>query len=154
MYIYNFFSQNKLDDYLYLYVRNLQNSRLKLFFLVHNNHLYLCQQVENTKWILCSRKMVLIQLFIFSQRCHQNCRRWIQNYPQWKLYIFRSFFLSIYLLINLSKYISIYLPPMETVHFQVIFLDYHILGCIFFDNGIKDYINLWQKFSIQLLIGV
>ena len=28
-------------------------------FSVHNIHLYFCSQVENTKWILCRRKMVL-----------------------------------------------------------------------------------------------
>ena len=28
-----------------------------VFFLVHNIHLYLCVQVENTKWILCSQKI-------------------------------------------------------------------------------------------------
>ena len=39
--IYRFF-RNKSDYYLYLYIRNLENSRLKHFFCVHNIHLYLC----------------------------------------------------------------------------------------------------------------
>ena len=34
--------QNKFDDYLYLYIKN---------------HLNLCKQEENSKWILCSRKI-------------------------------------------------------------------------------------------------
>jgi hypothetical protein len=43
------FFQNKSDDYLYiqytyLYIRNLENLRLKLVF-----YLYLCWHVENTK---------------------------------------------------------------------------------------------------------
>ena len=42
--------RNKTDDYLYLFIRNLENL---------NIHLYLCWQVENTKWILYCRKMVL-----------------------------------------------------------------------------------------------
>ena len=53
------FFQNKTCDNLYLYIRNLEKSRLKRFFSVHNIHLYLCWQVEITKWILCSRKMML-----------------------------------------------------------------------------------------------
>ena len=32
-------------------------TRVKTGFLVHNIHLYLSGQVENTKWILCSRKI-------------------------------------------------------------------------------------------------
>ena len=47
-----FFFRNKSDDYFYLYIRNLLNSRF-----VHNIHL--CWQVENTKRILCCQKMVL-----------------------------------------------------------------------------------------------
>ena len=42
--------QNKSDVFLYLYIRNLETWCL---ILVHNIHLYLCGQVENTKWILC-----------------------------------------------------------------------------------------------------
>ena len=34
--------QNNFDDYLYFY---------------NNNHLNLCKQEENFKWILCSRKI-------------------------------------------------------------------------------------------------
>ena len=30
--------------------------RLKIRFLVYNNHLNLCERVENSKWILYSRK--------------------------------------------------------------------------------------------------
>ena len=44
--------QNKSDDCLNLYIRNLKNLR----FSVRNIHLNLCGQVENSKWILCSRK--------------------------------------------------------------------------------------------------
>ena len=47
----------KSDDYLYLYIKNHENSRLKQVLAVHNIHLYLCGQVENTKRILCSRKI-------------------------------------------------------------------------------------------------
>ena len=39
-----------------LYVRNLEKLAFNTGFTVHNIHLYLCGQVENTKWILCSRK--------------------------------------------------------------------------------------------------
>ena len=52
-----FFFQNKTDDYLYLYIRNLENLHLKPFFLVHNIHLHLCWQVEDIKWILCCQKI-------------------------------------------------------------------------------------------------
>ena len=48
-YLFIVFFQNKSDDYLYL----------KPGFLVHNFHLFLCWQAENTKWISCYRKMVL-----------------------------------------------------------------------------------------------
>ena len=52
------FFRNKSDDYLYLYIRN-QKFVFKTVFLVHNIHLYLYWQVENTKWILCCQKMEL-----------------------------------------------------------------------------------------------
>ena len=55
-YVFIVFVRNKSEDYLYLYIRNLENSRLEPFFSVHNIHLYLCWQVEDTKWILCCRK--------------------------------------------------------------------------------------------------
>ena len=53
-YIFIVFFKNKSDDYLFLYIRNLA---FKNGFPVNNIHLYLCGQVDNTKWILCSRKI-------------------------------------------------------------------------------------------------
>jgi hypothetical protein len=44
--------QNKSDDYLYLYTRNLENSRLKPVFWYT---ILIWGQVDNTKWILCKR---------------------------------------------------------------------------------------------------
>ena len=43
-----------LDYYLYLYIRNLA---FKTSLSVNNIHCYLHGQVENTKWILCDRKI-------------------------------------------------------------------------------------------------
>ena len=44
---------NNSDDCLWLQLRNLENSRLKLVFrCLHNIHLYLCGQVENIECIL------------------------------------------------------------------------------------------------------
>ena len=52
--------QNKSDDYLYLYIRNLEN----WFF---GTKIYLYLQVENTKWILCCRqKSVICAVFKIS----------------------------------------------------------------------------------------
>ena len=42
---------------IYFHTSEILKTRFKNRFSVHNNHLYLCGQVENTKWILCSRKM-------------------------------------------------------------------------------------------------
>ena len=42
---------NKTDDYLYLYIRNLENLYLKPF------NLYLCWHLVDTKWILRCRKI-------------------------------------------------------------------------------------------------
>ena len=50
-YVVMFFFRNKTDYYLYLYIRNLENSRLKPVF-----NLYLCLKVEDTNWILCCQK--------------------------------------------------------------------------------------------------
>ena len=48
------FFQNKTDDYLYLCIRNLA---FKTGFSVNNINLYLCWQVDDTKWILCCQKI-------------------------------------------------------------------------------------------------
>ena len=50
------FFRNKSDGNLYMYIRTKENSRLNPGFL-HIIHLYLCVQVKNTKWILCSQKI-------------------------------------------------------------------------------------------------
>ena len=56
-----FFPKKSRNRYLKLEIsvacRNLENSRLKPFFSLHNIHLYLCWQVGNTKWILCCQKI-------------------------------------------------------------------------------------------------
>ena len=57
-YVFIFFSRNKSDNYLYLYFRNIKNSRLKLVF---RYTISICM-VENTKWILCCRKIVINHL--------------------------------------------------------------------------------------------
>ena len=50
----------KYTFFVFLYIRN-QSWKLAFNpgFWVHNIHLYLWCQVENTKWILCCRKIVL-----------------------------------------------------------------------------------------------
>ena len=53
-YVVIVFFRNKTDENSYLYIRNLENSSLKL---VHKIHLYLCWQVDDTKWILCCLKL-------------------------------------------------------------------------------------------------
>jgi hypothetical protein len=46
----------KTNQMIFFDIRNLEKSRLNRVS-VHNIQLYLCRQVENTKWILCSRKI-------------------------------------------------------------------------------------------------
>ena len=45
----------------------------KTGFSIHNIHLYLCWQVENTKWILCCRKMVFnvqyLRFLMYTRYC-------------------------------------------------------------------------------------
>ena len=48
-YLLNVFFLNKLDHYLYLYIRNLENLRL--------NPVFRCTIYMYTKFILCSRKI-------------------------------------------------------------------------------------------------
>ena len=60
------YREKKMDAYLCLYNKNLENSRLKPVFSVHNINWYLCGQVENTKWILCSKKLNAYLRFLMS----------------------------------------------------------------------------------------
>ena len=53
------FFRNKSDDYLYLYIRNLENSHLKRVFGIQYPFIFVFASRENTKWILCCWKMVL-----------------------------------------------------------------------------------------------
>ena len=41
---------------IYICTLEILKTRLKTGFSVRNIHLYLCWQVEDTKWILCCRK--------------------------------------------------------------------------------------------------
>ena len=42
---------------IYFCTSEILKTRVKNRFWVHNISLYLCGQVENTNWILCSRKI-------------------------------------------------------------------------------------------------
>ena len=50
-YIYNIFFKQNL---MIIYICKSLKLRIKASFLVHNNYLNLCRQVDNFKWILCS----------------------------------------------------------------------------------------------------
>ena len=63
----------------------------KIGFSVHNIHLYLCEQVENTKWILRSQKIgvkwvvfktsnVQIRNFCFLEKKSDNYLFYIRNF--------------------------------------------------------------------------
>ena len=54
-----FSSQNNTDDYLYLYIRNHENSRLKPFFQTQYSFVFVlaCRGYIGTKWIFCCRKL-------------------------------------------------------------------------------------------------
>ena len=53
------FFENKSDDYLYLYIRNLENTRLNSVFRLKISNLVLCGLVENSKWIFVVEKHVI-----------------------------------------------------------------------------------------------
>ena len=55
-FVFIFFETYKLDDYLVFFIRNLV-TRVQTGFSVYNIYMYLCGQVENTKWVLCCRKI-------------------------------------------------------------------------------------------------
>ena len=52
-----FFETNQMI--IHICTSEILKLAFKTGFSVHNIHLYLCWQVENTKWILCFRKIVL-----------------------------------------------------------------------------------------------
>ena len=54
--MYLCFFETKLDDYLVFFIRNLE-TRVQTGFSVYTIYMYLCGQVEITKWVLCSRKI-------------------------------------------------------------------------------------------------
>ena len=62
VYLAFFFSLEKTINrilsygFLYFYFTNVKNLQYEIGLSVHNFHLNLCGQVENSKWILCSRK--------------------------------------------------------------------------------------------------
>ena len=43
---------------IYIYSSKILNPAFKTSFLVHNDHWNFCGYVENSKWILCTRKKV------------------------------------------------------------------------------------------------
>ena len=57
-----------------MYIRNLENSRLKPVFSVHKIHLYLCWQLENTKCALF--KISDVQIYIYLH-LHRNAMTWL-----------------------------------------------------------------------------
>ena len=66
------FFRNKTDDYLYLYIRNLENSRLKSAFRYTISICICGGREENTKWILCCQKIgvkcAYLKLLMYIQR--------------------------------------------------------------------------------------
>ena len=54
--ITDFFETNQMIIDIFVHKKS-QKLAFKTGFSVHNIHLYLCGQVENTKWILRSRKI-------------------------------------------------------------------------------------------------
>ena len=54
---------------------------LEIAFSVHNIHLYLCWQVETTKWILCSRKMVLNSSYL-KILVYKDILSWLKIFTQ------------------------------------------------------------------------
>ena len=50
-----FFETNQMI--IYIHTSEILKGSVKNRFLVHNIQTYLCGQVENTKWILCSGKI-------------------------------------------------------------------------------------------------
>ena len=64
----DFAAPNKMLN-VYLYIRNLKNSRLKPVFSAQYLYVFAYRQVKNTKWILCSRflRFMIYKLTFYSK---------------------------------------------------------------------------------------